>query len=184
MKRKIPPEAFAFYVSLGVARSYQAVADRFGASKSAVAEIAERERWSERIREIEKKSGEAATKQAVDAIAEMNSRHLKLMKAIQARALETLKSMPIEDASAAVAAMIAACKQERIILGEPSERTAVEVGDVIRREYERWLAPAADDAPAGEAGADAAGGDRLAEGPGAAPAGEDEAESEEEGDGG
>ena len=30
-------------------------------------------------------------------------------------------------------------KQERLLHGEPSERTAVSIEDTIKREYERWM---------------------------------------------
>ena len=35
----------------------------------------------------------------------------------------------------------AALKEERVIIGEPSERTAVTIEDVIKREYARWMLP-------------------------------------------
>ena len=39
----------------------------------------------------------------------------------------------------AVRALDMAIRQERLVRGQPSERTAVEIEDVIRRQYERWL---------------------------------------------
>jgi hypothetical protein len=40
-----------------------------------------------------------------------------------------------------VQALVKAIEQERLARGEPTERTAVSVEDVIKREYERWLVP-------------------------------------------
>jgi hypothetical protein len=53
MNRKIPPEAFQFYVGLGPSRSYEAVAEEFGCSRRGVADCAKRERWQERLAEVE-----------------------------------------------------------------------------------------------------------------------------------
>ena len=36
MHRKLPPDAFEFYFALGLARSYEAVAEKFGVSKRTV----------------------------------------------------------------------------------------------------------------------------------------------------
>ena len=36
MKKKIPPDAYAFYLGLGPGRSYNAVAERYSVSKRAV----------------------------------------------------------------------------------------------------------------------------------------------------
>jgi len=143
MIRRLPPEAFAYYVSLGVGRSYRAVAEKFEVSKTAVANLAERERWTERVAEVERKVATATAEKAVESLEAMNERHLRSLRAIQGKALETLRSMSLDDAMDAVRALDLAIRQERVIRGEPSERTALEVEDVIRREYQRWLQPAA-----------------------------------------
>ena len=39
----------------------------------------------------------------------------------------------------AVRALGLSIREDRIVIGEPSERTAVSVEDTIRREYERWM---------------------------------------------
>ena len=43
--RKIPPEAFDHYFSLGPERSYEAVARKYGVTKRAVTKLAKRESW-------------------------------------------------------------------------------------------------------------------------------------------
>ncbi|MHC4946473.1 MAG: hypothetical protein ACYTG7_25970 [Planctomycetota bacterium] len=40
MNKKLSPDAFAYYWSLGSERSYQAVADKYGVSKRAVVSVA------------------------------------------------------------------------------------------------------------------------------------------------
>ena len=47
--RKIPPDAFDFYFSLGPPRSYQAVANKYGVTKRAVTNLAGREDWQRRL---------------------------------------------------------------------------------------------------------------------------------------
>ena len=58
---------------------------------------------------------------------------------LQAKALETLRNVSLETAMEAVRALDLGLKQERLVLGEPSERTAISIEDKIEREYERWL---------------------------------------------
>ena len=45
--RKIPQDAFFFYVGLGPGRSYQQVADHYGVTKRAVVNLAVKERWQD-----------------------------------------------------------------------------------------------------------------------------------------
>ncbi len=154
MTRKIPPDAFSYYVGLGLDRSYQALADHYGVSKQAIVKAAKRERWQERLLEIERKAQEGADQRAVDNLEAMNGRHLKTLQAIQARALEALKTMPLASAMEAVRALDMCITKERLVRGEPSDRTAVSVEDAIRREYDRWMVPNdpnGEDADAGDA---------------------------------
>ena len=53
MAKKIPTDAFDYYFSLGPSRSYQAVAEKYGASKRAVVGVAKRENWQKRLLEVE-----------------------------------------------------------------------------------------------------------------------------------
>ncbi len=154
MTRKIPPDAFSYYVGLGLDRSYQALADHYAVSKQAVVKAAKRDRWQERLVEIERKAQEGADQRAVDNLEAMNGRHLKTLQAIQARALEALRTMPLASAMEAVRALDMCITKERLVRGEPSDRTAVSVEDAIRREYDRWMVPkdsTGEDADGGEA---------------------------------
>jgi len=142
---RIPPaEAFEFYVGLGPDRSYQRVADEFGVSKRAVTKLAARERWQQRVAELERQAREGAEKKALESLEGMNLRHLKSLKIVQGKALEALRTMPLSTAMEAVRALDMAIRQERLIRGEPSDRTAISVEEVIRREYERWMLPEED----------------------------------------
>ena len=48
MSRRIPHNAFEFYVALGLERSYARIAEHFGMTKRAVTKHAASERWSAR----------------------------------------------------------------------------------------------------------------------------------------
>lgn len=145
MARKIPKDAFEFYVGLGPDRSYQVVADHFGVTKRAVTDRARQEQWQQKVAEIEAKARQNAEQRLMEALEDMNARHIKSLRIVQARALEALRNMPLQTAMEAVRALDVAIRQERLIRGEPSDRTAIQVEDVIRREYSRWMAAAGDE---------------------------------------
>lgn len=140
MTQRLPPEAaFDFYVHLGPNRSHTAVAKQFGVGKRSVTKCASKHGWARRLLDIETKAREQNATRLVDAVAEMNERHLKAAKVIQAKAYEALRNMPLDSAMAGVRALDIGLKQERLILGEPTERSAVAVEDLIKREAARWL---------------------------------------------
>ena len=140
MRRKIPSNAFEVYFSLGEGRSYRTVAERFSVSKQAITKLAAKERWQERIQEIEERSRDESDREAVESLSKMNERHLKMLKVVQGKALESLRTMPLATAMEAVRALEMTIKNERLIRGEPSERTALSVEEVTQREIRRWLA--------------------------------------------
>ena len=139
MAGRIPPDALEFYVSLGPSRSHQAVADHFGVSKRAVTKLAVKENWQQRVQELERKVREAAEARALETLEAMSTRHIKALKIIQGKALEALRAMPLSTAMEAVRALDMSIKQERTIRGEPSDRTAVSIEEVIKREYSQWM---------------------------------------------
>ncbi len=150
MSAKIPGDAFAHYVSLGPGRSYAAVAEKYHVTKRAVTKLAARENWQQRIHEIERKARRASEEKAVENLAQMNDRHLKSLRVIQGKALEALKAMPLNNAMEAVRALDLAIRQERVVRGEPGDRTATTVEEKIRDEYENWLIPQNDNDTQGE----------------------------------
>jgi hypothetical protein len=139
MPSRVPPEAFAVYLNMGPNRSYQAVADHFKVSKAAITARAVEEKWAERLEEAERKAKETSEAKAVESLQEMSERHLRIVRVIQARALEALKVMPIHSANAAVRALVESVKLECTLRGQPSERTAISMEQLVRSEYERWM---------------------------------------------
>jgi len=145
MNRKIPQDAFGYYYSLGPDRAYETVALHYGVSKRAITKVAKRENWRERITMIEQEANERVDEKLTESLEEMNQRHLKMIKIVQRKALETLKSMSLNSATDAVRAIDMAVKQERLIRGEPTDRAALNIEEVIRKEYERWMSDGSGD---------------------------------------
>ena len=138
MSKRIPPEAFETYVSLGPGRSYRQVAEDHGVTKRAITSFARRENWSARLAKVESEARVETDKRAVDGLTEMNQRHTKIAKALQGKALEALKDMPLESARDVIRALDLGVRQERLILGEPTERQAT-VEEVTKREIRELL---------------------------------------------
>jgi hypothetical protein len=134
VKRKIPPEAFAFYLGLGVGRSYSAVAERYSVSKRAVAMRADKEKWQEKLAEEERKARTKAEKNAAESIETVNEQHLKVLRYIQGKSIEALKTMPIETAMDAVKAYSLAFDKERLIRGGTGDQTLAVVVQTSRDE--------------------------------------------------
>ena len=139
MNRKLGSDAFTFYFSLGPSRSYQAVAEKYGVSKRAVSNMAEREKWQDRLAELERKARDQAEAKALETLEDMNERHLKVLRFIQGRAIDAMKSMPIESAMDAVRAYTMSVDKERTIRGEPSDRTQIDLAEVTREEIRTLL---------------------------------------------
>jgi len=155
MNRKIPPDAFSFYFSLGTGRSYQAVAEHYEVSKRAVSNMAEREGWQARLAELERKARDRVDEKAVETLEDMNSRHLKVLRFIQNKAIEALKATPIESAMDAVRAYGMTLDKERTIRGEPSDRTQVDLAEITREEMRRLLRVVPSEASQGDQAAQA-----------------------------
>lgn len=150
MNRKLGEEAFAFYASLGTARSYERVAKQFSVSKRGVVKCAQREDWATRIAEIDRKTRVRLEEQAIESLEEMSARHLKLARVIQGKALEALKNTPLTSAMNAVRALSLAIEIERGTRGEPGERDGALIAQVTRQEISRLLKVAPESSEKGE----------------------------------
>ena len=138
MKRRLPSDAFEYYFSLGLERSYAAVAEHFRVSKGTVTRRAADECWQGRISELERKARQTFEKKALNELDAVRERHLAGSRLLQAKALEALKILPPGKAIRAAGALNVAWKHELLILGEPTERQAT-VEEIIKREYAEWM---------------------------------------------
>jgi hypothetical protein len=139
MAKRVPANAFDTYFRLGRERSYQQIADYFGVSKKTVVALAKSQGWQERVMRMEQDAARKSDSQAVEDLATMRDRHLKMIQVVQGKALEALKSMPINNAHQAVQALMKAIEQERLVRGEPTDRTVLSIEETVKNEYERWL---------------------------------------------
>jgi len=155
VRTRIPVEAFEYYVGLGATRSYEAVAKKYGVSKTAVVKLAKRECWQDRMARVERDAHKRSEERATESIEAMNDRHLRVMQVIQRKALEALKSMSLDTAIEAVRALDISVRQERLIRGEPSDRTELTTESILRREFDSWMS----EAPGEPDGGDGDGGD-------------------------
>jgi hypothetical protein len=119
--RRLPHDAFSFYMSLGAARSYTAVAEKYGVSKRAVTRRAASEQWQQRAAEMEEQARKKADEKLQEKLEEMHVRHLKLLAVIQGKALEALRNLPLSKAMEAVRALELCIREERATRGEAKE---------------------------------------------------------------
>ena len=140
-QRRIPHDAFDYYFSLGPERSYVQVASRYGFSKRAIVKVAKRERWQERIAKVEADSKAKADEKKAETLQAQKEQHLQALRLVLAKGVEALLRMQLVEPSDTLRAIGLAVRELRVELGEPSDRTAVSIEDVIKREYERWMVP-------------------------------------------
>ena len=95
MNGRIGEDAFEFYVSLGPARSHEAVAQRYDVSRRAVSKRATKDEWTPRLDKIEQEARALSDKRLAETLGDMRGRHLATLKAMHARALTALKQFPI-----------------------------------------------------------------------------------------
>ena len=141
MQRKIPDDAFDYYVGLGVNRSYEKVAAKYGTSKRGVVKHASREGWSQRLAKIERDAREKGDQKLTETLGEMRNRHLTTLRAMNARVINALREYPLSTGMEAMKSAELVIKLERLIVGEASERTELSVEEVTKREIGRWLEP-------------------------------------------
>ncbi len=145
MSSRIPPDAFDYYVALGPDRSYRAVAEHYDVTKRAVTKRAASEGWAQRLEQIELAARERSDERLVETLEDMNVRHLKILKAVQGKALTTLKGTPLSSGMDAVRALEMTIRQERLIRGEPTERNAMSIEEITREEIRSLLVVVGDD---------------------------------------
>ncbi len=139
MVAKLPTSAFEFYVALGPGRSYQRVAEQFGVSKRTVTKHAVQENWATRLLEAEAEARGRSETKAVETLEAMNERHLKVARALQAKAVKALQELPLDSARDILKALELGLRQERLVRGEPTDRNALTLEEITKREMASWL---------------------------------------------
>lgn len=139
MKRQLPDEAFAYYVALGPGRSYALVAEKFNVSRRTVLRAADRDQWSERLQAIEKEAHAVTDKQLARDQQEMALRHRKLLLAMASRAAKAIQDYPLTSGMDGLRAASMVIKLERLVSGQATERTSIDIEQVVRREYQDLL---------------------------------------------
>ena len=139
MKHRLPKDAFDYYARLGDERSYPAVAKQYGVSKRAVQKRATKEDWPGKIAEMTRVAREKNQQALQEDFNEMDLRHRKMVRAMASRAAVGLREFPLTNGMEAIKAAEVAIKLERLLAGEPGERTAHDVRDISRQEVQRLV---------------------------------------------
>ena len=155
MNKRLPADAFGFYVALGSARSYQAVADHFEVHKRTVVRTADRENWNERLEAIEKEARASADKQLAKDLGDAYLRHRKILAAMASRAARALQEFPLTSGMEGMRGAALVIKLERVLMGEPTERTTIDLEQVVRREFSQLMEVDGDEDDADEEDLDA-----------------------------
>lgn len=140
MSARLPNDAFALYVSMGLDRSYQRVAAAFGVSKRSVVKAALRENWTGRLKQIEARSQAKLDERLADEIAEVSERHRKMLRAMAGRAARAIQEFPLTSGMEGIRAAEVVIRLERILAGESSERESAVIEKTTRQEIDRLLA--------------------------------------------
>jgi hypothetical protein len=154
---KIPIDAFELYVGMGTERSYEEVARHYNVNKRSVTRAAHRERWSERLTMIQRAAQARVDEKLIGDIEEMKLRHRKLLRAMASRAAQAIATHALEDGMQGIRAAEITVKLERLMMGEPSDRSEAVIIDVTRQEIRELLEPVDADQDDDESDADADG---------------------------
>lgn len=129
----LPSDAFGRYVALGVGRTYLKLAQELGVSKRTIVRRAMAEGWRERLLRVEEEARRRTEERAVEDVVAIDEKHLKMARAIQARALEALRNAPLGNGTAAVRALDVAIRIERTILGrnKPGATTGPSLAELL-----------------------------------------------------
>jgi len=138
MGRKIPDDAYEDYLAMGTERSYQALAERYGVSKTAIVQRAKKEGWQERIENLQRESQQRAENQVLDEMDKIRERQLAEARFLQHRALKALQDADPSKCGQLANALNIAWKHELLLLGEPTDRQAT-VEEVMRQEMRDLL---------------------------------------------
>jgi len=139
--RKLPADAFDYYVGLGEGRTYRAVAKYYDVGYAAVARTAERDEWEERLQKITLEARARTDEMLVETIEQMSVRHRKMLRAMAARAIKAIQEYPLTSGMEGMRAAETVIKLERLIAGESTGRTEHSIEQVIKNEFNTIMRP-------------------------------------------
>lgn len=124
-------EAFDAYWQLGKERTIEALRkalilrDGKAPSLRTLYEWSRAYQWQRRLENLERKARESDDQARITQVKEMTERHLKLALLLQQRATESLARMDADafPAEAAIRAISESIRLERLLRGEPTQRT-------------------------------------------------------------
>ena len=125
---RMPSDSFERFMGLGPQRTYQKLADALGVSKRSVVRRARRDAWQTRLAKIAVEVQVKTDAKLADDGADVNARHLKTLRLLQARALQGLASLPLRSGTDCARILDMAIKAERSVLGKdkPERGTTLE----------------------------------------------------------
>jgi hypothetical protein len=115
----------------------EALSHKYKCSERAVAKVAKKERWQSRLDELEARARAKSDQQILESLEQMNDRHIRTARMLQAKGIAALQSLEIKGIPDALKAVQVGLEKERLIRGEPSERVNIE--EIVRAEYETWM---------------------------------------------
>jgi len=98
-----------------------------------------------RLTKIEDEARERSDERLTETLEEMRTRHLQTLRALHGKAVQGLKAHPLNSAMEAAKVAELVIKLERLVVGEPSQRTHLAVEETTRREIESLVVVEGDD---------------------------------------
>ena len=150
-------QAFERYWRLGGGRTIERLHDELPNTPSlrTLYEWSRRYRWQQRIADIEAAARRVGDEARVEAVREMEERHIKEALLLQQKGTAWLSGLEAGDvtADAAVRALVEGVRLERLLRGEPTARTEIETNtgmEGLSDEQLSYLTGLAERALAGE----------------------------------
>ena len=134
---RMPSDSFERFMGLGPQRTYQKLADGLGVSKRSVVRRARRDGWQARLAKIELDARVKTDAKLTDDVADVNERHLKTLRLLQARALQGLASLPLRSGADCARILDMAIKAERAVLGKDKGERGTTLEELIGLSMER-----------------------------------------------
>jgi hypothetical protein len=111
-----PADAFELYRSLGIHRTYRAVAERLEVSGYAIARLAKHERWQARLAKLERRERIARNRQLVKRLSDQQLRVMRAPLDLRTKKIELVSHYKIKSATDAIDLLLLSTYMERSII--------------------------------------------------------------------